>query len=96
LLVFKFRCYPRLAGFGHPQPAGHVAARYIQQDYYCRDIGDSARTAGDEQEHELFAGKRFYRPSFSLFRNSNVVSYALIGEAPMGDPSGPCRSYCAR
>jgi hypothetical protein len=51
---------------------------------YCRDIGDSARIAEDEQEHELFTGKRFHRPSISLFRNSNVVNYALIGGAPHG------------
>jgi hypothetical protein len=51
---------------------------------YCRDIGDSAQIAENEQKHELFAGKRFHRESISLFRNSNVVNYALIGEAPHG------------
>jgi hypothetical protein len=56
---------------------------------YCRDIGDSARIAEDEQEHELFTGKRFHRPSISLFRNSNVVNYALIGGAPHGQSYRP-------
>jgi hypothetical protein len=51
---------------------------------YCRDIGDSARIADDEQGHKLFAGEDFHRPSMFLFRNSNVVNFALIGEAPHG------------
>jgi hypothetical protein len=51
---------------------------------YCRDIGDSARIADDEQGHKLFAGEGFHRPSMYLFRNSNVVNFALIGEAPHG------------
>jgi hypothetical protein len=51
---------------------------------YCRDIGDSARIADDEQGHKLFAGEGFHRPSMFLFRNSNVVNFAQIGETPQG------------
>jgi hypothetical protein len=61
---------------------------------YCRDIGDSARIADDEQGHKLFAGEGFHRPSMFLFCNSNVVKFAQLGEARHGRYR-PCRSYCA-
>ena len=61
---------------------------------YCRDIGDSARIADDEQGHKLFAGEGFHRASMFLFCTSNVVKFAQIGEARRGRYR-PCRSYSA-
>jgi hypothetical protein len=54
---------------------------------YCRDFDDSARIADDKQGHKLVAGEGFHHPSMVLFRNSNVVNFAQIGEAPVGDTS---------
>ena len=52
---------------------------------YCRDIGDSARIADDEQGHKLFAGEGFHRPSMFLFRNSMWSNLLRSGKLAMGD-----------
>jgi hypothetical protein len=49
-----------------------------------------ARSAA--QGHKLFAGDGFHLASMFLFRSSNVVNFAQIGEAPHGRSSTAPRS----